>query len=133
MHNYVQYCIGAHGWVVRLSQPREQSSSTSRRWLPIADSSRTSQAPKLHLHEAKELSIQVCNQKCKFPLWYSSKYCICKNAKNIAHTSLPNTTVLGFISIRPISLSKQLLKCIRSKNNEEQLQNSGPHRATTCK
>ena len=38
---------------------------------------------------------------------------------NAKHTSLPNTTVLGFISIFPISLSKQLCKNIDTHSVRE--------------
>ena len=45
------YCVGAHGWVARICQPRGQSSSRS--WLPIySGSSWMSQAPNLHFSDA---------------------------------------------------------------------------------
>jgi len=45
------YCVGAHGWVARICQPRVQSSSRS--WLPIVE------APGCLRHPISSLAMQL--------------------------------------------------------------------------
>ena len=51
------YCVGAHGWVARICQPWEQSSSRS--WLPIVE------APGYFRHPTSILAMQLL--MCSIP------------------------------------------------------------------